>query len=457
MSCRYPGGVCSPEDLWKLLESGTDAITGFPTDRGWDIPDAGPVRAGGFLTDVADFAPETFGIPPHEALAMDPQHRLLLQTSREAVGRAGIDHRSLLGTDTAVFTGVSASDYAAEFLHARKGSDGLPKDVRAFLARGNVASLASGRVAYTFGFEGQAVTLDTGCSSSLLAIHLAAQALRRRECSLALAGGVTVMSTPLAFNGAADRLGLAPDGRSKSFADSADGMGLSEGAGILLLERLSDAQRAGHPVLALIRCSAVNHSGAGNGLTAPNGSAQLRVIHRALAESGLTGGEVDMVEGHGSGTALGDALEAEAVIAAYGRGRPDGRPLWLRSVKSHVGNTQNASGAAGVITAVLAIQHGTVPPTLHAEKPARTTDWSSDGVLLPTEAVPWSAAPGAPRRAGVSSFGISGTNVHVVIEQSPVSDAETPARPAAHSDASDAPSSTRRYWLNDAADRHDSW
>ncbi|MGW7041192.1 type I polyketide synthase [Streptomyces avermitilis] len=457
MSCRYPGGVCSPEDLWKLLESGADAITGFPTDRGWDIPDAGPVRAGGFLTDVADFAPETFGIPPHEALAMDPQHRLLLQTAREAVGRAGIDHRSLLGSDTAVFTGVSAGDYAAEFLHARKGSDGLPEDVRAFLARGNVASLASGRVAYTFGFEGQAVTLDTGCSSSLLAIHLAAQALRRRECSLALAGGVTVMSTPLAFSGAADRLGLAPDGRSKSFADGADGMGLSEGAGILLLERLSDARRAGHPVLALIRGSAVNHSGAGNGLTAPNGSAQLRVIHRALAESGLTGADVDMVEGHGSGTALGDALEAEAVIAAYGRERPEGRPLWLRSVKSHLGNTQNASGAAGVITAVLAVQHGTVPPTLHAEKPARTTDWSSDGVLLPTEAVPWSAAPGAPRRAGVSSFGISGTNVHVVIEQSPVSDPETPARPAARSDASDASPSTRRYWLTDAVGRHDTW
>ncbi|OIJ95338.1 hypothetical protein BIV23_34850 [Streptomyces monashensis] len=443
MGCRYPGEVRSPDDLWELLLSGQDAITGFPKDRGWDLPTAGPVQAGGFLTDIADFAPELFGIPPHEALAMDPQHRLLLQVCREAIGRAGIEPRSLRGSDTAVFTGVPASDYAARFLHDWSRADALPQDVRALLARGNVASLASGRLAYVFGFEGQAVSLDTGCSSALLAIHLAANALRRGECGLALAGGVTVMSTPATFSSAAEHLGLAPDGRSKSFTDVADGMGLSEGAGILLLERLSDARRAGHPVLAVIRGSAVNHSGAGNGLTVPSGSAQLRVMRRALADSGLTGAEVDMVEGHGSGTALGDALEAEAVIAAYAQQRPDGRPLWLRSAKSHLGNAQNASGTASVISAVQAIRQGTIPPTLHAEKPARNTPWSPKGVQLPTEPIPW---PTAPRRAGVSSFGVSGTNVHLIIEQSPLPD---PSPATARPERPDAPSPSNRYWLDD--------
>ncbi|MFI1076205.1 type I polyketide synthase [Streptomyces puniciscabiei] len=445
MSCRYPGGVRSPEDLWHLLLSGQDAITEFPKDRGWDLPASGQVRAGGFLTDVADFAAETFGIAPHEALAMDPQHRQLLQLCREAITRAGIDPGTLRGSDTAVFTGIPAGDYATRFLHGRTQAGDLPEDVRAHLARGNVSSLASGRLAYVFGFEGQAVSLDTGCSSSLLAIHLAANALRRGECGLALAGGVTVMSTPMLFDGAAEQLGLAPDGRSKPFADHADGMGLSEGAGMLLLERLTDARRAGHPVLALVRGSAVNNSGAGNGLTVPSGSAQARVMRRALADSGLTGGDVDVVEGHGSGTALGDALEAEAVIAVYGRERPPGRPLWLRSVKSHLGNTQNASGAAGVISAVLAVRNGTVPPTLHAEKPARHTPWSSDGVLLPAEARPWRPTPGTPRRAGVSSFGISGTNVHLIIEESPLPEAPDPTRP----DEPGASVTDRRYWLHD--------
>ncbi len=420
MGCRYPGGVQSPEELWELLEAGRDAVSELPGDRAWDIqqlPSAVPgnpaaTHKGGFLEGVGDFDAEFFGIDEAEARLMDPQQRLLLETTWEACEYGGIDPGALRGSDTGVFAGINVLSYGAWLLGA------VPQSAEGYAMMGNSGSMGSGRLAHVLKLEGPAITVDTACSSSSVALHLACQSLRQCECSMALVGGATILAAPWMYIdiGWQTNPELVSELRCRSFADGANGVVFSEGVGVVLLERLADARRLGHEVVGVVRGSAYNQDGVSNGLTAPNGLAHERVIRQALRNAGISAGQVDAVEAHGMGTALGDTIEAQALIATYGRDRAAGRPLWLGSMKSNLGHTQASGGVGGVIKMIMAMRHGLLPKTLHADVPSRLIDWSDDTVSLLVEPVPW-LEHGEPRRGAVHSFGMSGTNVHIIIEE----------------------------------------